>query len=175
MPKSPPQSSRWKENLFQVFAIFAVPILWSLVENEMIVTVARSENCWKTAICQCPSLKKLACFELFDKAENWFPLLCPDLARDFLLLYYYVKERSTLMAVCAVLLWVAIKHCPSSASSVTGFWGGASAGVGARQLPGSASRFGSAATLLILLLPSHSTDSNANGSFNYTNMEIAFC
>ena len=50
------------------------------------------------------------------------------------------------MAVCAVLLWVAIKHCPSSASSVTGFWGGASAGVGARQLPGSASRFRSAAT-----------------------------
>ena len=76
------------------------------------------------------------------------------------------------MAVCAVLLWVAIKHCPSSASSVTGFWGGASAGVGARQLPGSASRFGSAATLLILLLPSHS---NANGSFNYTKMKIAFC
>ena len=67
-----------------------------------------------------------------------------------------MKERRTLMAVCAVLLWVAIKHCPSSASSVTGFWGGASAGVGARQLPGSASRFGSAATLLILLLLSHS-------------------
>ena len=76
------------------------------------------------------------------------------------------------MAVCAVLLWVAIKHCPSSASSVTGFWGGASAGVGARQLPGSASRFGSAATLLILLLPSHSTDSNANGSFKYTKLKI---
>ena len=79
------------------------------------------------------------------------------------------------MAVCAVLLWVAIKHCPSSASSVTGFWGGASAGVGARQLPGSASRFGSAATLLLLLLPSHSTDSNANGSFKYTKLKIAFC
>ena len=78
------------------------------------------------------------------------------------------------MAVCAVLLWVAIKHCPSSASSVTGFWGGASAGVGARQLPGSASRFGSAATLLILLLPSYSTDSNANGSFKYTKLKIAF-
>ena len=53
------------------------------------------------------------------------------------------------MALCAVLLWFAIKHCPSSASSVTGFWGGASAGVGARQLPGSASRFGSAAISLI--------------------------
>ena len=78
------------------------------------------------------------------------------------------------MAVCAFLLWVAIKHCPSSASSVTGFWGGASAGVGARQLPGSASRFGSAATLLILLLPRHSTDSLANGSFKYTNLKIAF-
>ena len=79
------------------------------------------------------------------------------------------------MAVCAVLLWVAIKHCPSSASSVTGFWGGASAGVGARQLPGSASRFGSAATLLILLLPSHSVDSNADGSFKYTKLNFVFC
>ena len=79
------------------------------------------------------------------------------------------------MAVCAVLLWVAIKHCPSSASSVTGFWGGASAGVGARQLPGSASRFGSAATLLILLLPFHSTDSNANGRFKHTERKIALC